>query len=371
MRKRWVALVVVALLFASFFVFLFEANHALNNSSTVPVIVTGVGGSGIAVNPVTDLLYSTAELGCTSSGGVDTCHQGLYVISGKTNEVISKIPVSADGVAVDPATDMVYLATGNGVTVMNGSSNQILANVTCAAEYVAVNPESNMVYASFFNYTTFTTSSGTYYSPAGNGVTVINGATNSVVTKLTDVDAGLGAGQIAVDPVTGMVYVASVIPSLGSNGSVYSYVSVIDGANNSLVSRVRITETDGSGADGVAVDSGTNTVYVTTFTQGGPGDVAVINGDTYSVVANVPLPTGSHGVAVNQNTNTIYVTLARGSSISVISGATNAVVDNITILSHQDGQVPDSLAYDPANNTLYACLYISDYIAIVNDPFSA
>jgi DNA-binding beta-propeller fold protein YncE len=49
--------------------------------------------------------------------------------------------------------------------------------------------------------------------------------------------------------------------------------------------------------------------------------VAVINGRTNSVVANVPVGRHPRDVAVNQQTNTIYATDSGAHSVSVIAGA--------------------------------------------------
>lgn len=365
MRKIFIALIVVVLIFGSFEAFSFEAGHALNHSSTVPIVITGTGGERISVNPVTDLVYSNGQIDCTTTGGVTTCTNGLFVINGTTDMVSAKISVDAVDIAVDSVTNMIYLASPSGVVVINGSTDQIVANISCNSDYVAVNPASNMVYASFNNYNYGTTT----YIGVG-GLCVINGSTNSIVEHLLNLDGGLGAGQIVVNPVTGMVYVASTEASVDSSGFVYSYVSVIDGANNSLISNVKLTEAAGSGVGAITVDSKTNMVYVTPISGPNAG-ISVINGDTNSVVASIPLPAGSYGVTVNENTDTIYATLDSGTSISVINGKTNSVVDNITILSTDDGQLPQQLAFDPATDTLYVSLYDSNYVAIINNVTSA
>ena len=72
------------------------------------------------------------------------------------------------------------------------------------------------------------------------------------------------------------------------------------------------------GPNGVAVDPGTHTVYVT----GGNayGTVSVIDGSTHTVTATVPVGKFPGGVAVDPGTHTVYVTNSEDATVSVIDG---------------------------------------------------
>lgn len=329
------------------------------NSFTVPTVTTGVGnsGSGIALDATTNTVYSTGCITEQNSAGGTTCSDYLFVIDGATVKLVNKIHVNgAEGVAVDQQTNMVYVAAGNSIAVISGATDQLVANVTAQSVNIAVDPTTDMIYTDYFSYF------GSTYG--ASSFTVINGTTDSVVTTLpsngspgdtTVVGGGLGAGAIAVDAATDKIYVASAF-SAQANGSAYSYVSVINGANNLLVQNVRITETDGSGVTAVAVDSQANKVYVSTWGGSNGGDVAMIDGSTDSVMANIHLSSGSYGVAVDGNTHTVFASLSLGTAVQVISGATDSIVAQATFIAHNVGQVPSGVVFDSTSDTLYvAC----------------
>ena len=216
----------------------------------------------VAVDPATDAVYETVSNGVSQ----------VSVINGATNQVTATIPISAGGynLAADPATDTVYVTTGNNaVSVINGATNQVTATIPLAAApgAIAADPATNTVYV------------GT-----GNAVSVINGATNQV-TATIPLSA---AGAIAADPATNTVYV-------GTGNA----VSVINGATNQVTATVPL-----SAAGSVAVDSSADTVYVGTGNA-----VSVINGATNQVTATVPVSSGYSlaGLGVDPYTHAAYL----------------------------------------------------------------
>ena len=91
----------------------------------------------------------------------------------------------------------------------------------------------------------------------------------------------------------------------------------------------------GSGADGLAIDAGTHSLY--TVDQGGSISVLdtgqcnarAIQGCSTEQVGTVALPPGSNprGIAIDSNTDTVYVVDASLGAISVINGATCNATD--------------------------------------------
>ena len=334
------------------------------NSFTVPTVTTGGGnsGTGIALNPTTDTVYST---GCIEVG--TTCPGFLFVIDGATVKLTDKIRVNgAEGVAVDQHTDMIYVAATNSVAVIDGATDQMVANITAQSGNIAVNPVTNMVYTDYLSY--LKTSYGS------SSFTVINGTTNMVVTTLSTtgspgdaaaVGGGLGPGEIAVDSVSNTVYVASAASYDTGNGLAYSFVSVISGSNDTLTRNVKFTEADGSGATAIAVDSKSDKVYVATWSSGA-GDVAVIDSASDSVVANIHLSSGSYGIAVDGNTHSVFTSLSGGTAVQVISGATDSIVAQATFLGHNAGQIPSELVFDSATDTLFvSSVSGSGYVSVI------
>ena len=102
-------------------------------------------------------------------------------------------------------------------------------------------------------------------------------------------------------------------------------VSVINGATNAVVTTI----TTGSYPDGIVVNPATNTVYVT---NQGSNTVSVINGATNTVTTTISgLPGNPSLITFNPNTNMLYTAdYTSSNTVSVINAATNTLVTNIT-----------------------------------------
>ncbi len=140
--------------------------------------------------------------------------------------------------------------------------------------YAAVNSATNMVYVTNAGY-----------------VTVINGQTNAVVTSIP---VGINPTQVAVNPVTNMIYVANTGFSDGIGGN----ISVISGATNTVVATIGSTN-QLECPFSIAVNSVTNKVYV--------GDtldfqLTVIDGAT-NAYSSLTLTSALNTIAVNPVTN--------------------------------------------------------------------
>jgi DNA-binding beta-propeller fold protein YncE len=295
---------------------------------TPPTVNVGAGPSGIAVDPKTHTVY-VADLGSGPTGTVsvlDAATCNATTTSGCEN--VRTLPVpggNALGVAVDAATDTVYVTTApasgpNTVTVFNGA--------TCNA----------------------TNSSGCTQAP--HSVTV-----------------GLGAAALAVDTVTDTVYVANFAGFAGNT------VSVIDGttcnaANTTGCTNAPQTITVGpvfTGPDGVAIDQATDTIYVADLENGeGSGMVSVINGATCNAATsagcgqtpqNVTVGFGPAGIAFDGANRSVVVANIEDTSVSVINAATcNAIISfgcGRTQPKLPVGRAPLAVAIDPTAGTIY------------------
>src|SRR5579862_5906253 len=111
-------------------------------SATISV---GSSPNGVAVNPATNRIYVANRADNTVS-----------VIDGRTYAVVATVPVGPGpaGVAVNPATNRVYVANSTNaidvgsVTVIDGSTNAVIATipVDLVPNFIAVNPVTNRVY---------------------------------------------------------------------------------------------------------------------------------------------------------------------------------------------------------------------------------
>ena len=178
---------------------------------------------------------------------------------------------------------------------------------------------------------------------ASNNVSVINGATNTVVAT---VNAGPNPDAIAVNPSTNLIYVANV----SSNN-----VSVINGATNTIVATVSVGYTP----YGVAVNPSTNLIYVANFSS---NNVSVINGATNSAVAMVSVGPNPQGVTVNPSTNLIYVASDLRNNVSVIDGTTNSIVATVSV-----GTQPNGITVNPSTNRIYVANQLYGTVSVIQD----
>ena len=88
--------------------------------ATIPV---GALPDAVAVNPLTNIVYVANQGGTTSLNGT------VSVINGQTNKPLATIPVGVgpSGVAADPSTNTAYLA--NAAT--QGSPNSVSVLAPC------------------------------------------------------------------------------------------------------------------------------------------------------------------------------------------------------------------------------------------------
>ncbi len=199
-----------------------------NSTTTVPVTSTStLGPAALAVDSVTNKIYVANNgviRGSTNPGN-------LTVIDGTTNTtttVTDSNAITPVALAVNTVTNKIYVANeGNypganhgNVSVIDGDTDAYFTTLSdpnaLAPLGVAVDPLANKIYVT----------NGNSSALSGNGgVTEIDGNTNSTTT-LTDPNAKTDIpAAVAVDPLTGNVYVANVI----SNN-----VTVIHGADISI-----------------------------------------------------------------------------------------------------------------------------------------
>ena len=289
-----------------------------------PTIPVGREPSALAVNPVTNTIYS-ANLGDTHGGSAS-------VINGATNTVtatISPLYAVGYGAAVNPVTNRAYFTTQNGtLTVVDGATNTVTATVSASPAYsfgVAVDPVTNRVYV------------GT-----SEGLAIIDGATNSVIATVT----GFTGGTVAVNPVTDTVYVTGSVS--GGNPSIY----VVSGATNTVRATIPLDRVPRS----LTVDAASNTLYLS-YAIPYPWDstLTVFSGTTNLPIATIavgPHPVG--GVTVDPTRNLVYAAATAsnvdgmGGRITVINGATQAIVRAMYSVS-----APGAVAVNPTTNLLY------------------
>jgi DNA-binding beta-propeller fold protein YncE len=248
-------------------------------------------GGGVGVDPATHRFY-VADPGLTVPPS--TVAGAIVVIDGSTHKVLSEIPEGgAIAAAVDSRTDTVF-APGGGYTtdVINGKTNAVTATVGSVyyAAAVDVDPGSDTAYV------VGGASGGT------DGVWAINGHTDMAegITTAKPVTVSMAdpPSDVAVNPKSGIAYVA------GGNSKGGAVFILHRGAK-------RFSKTIGvrnGSATAVAVDSASNTFYVTSSSDiaGCLGFVTERSGKTNKVLATVNQITNPGAVAVDSSTHTVF-----------------------------------------------------------------
>jgi YVTN family beta-propeller protein len=240
-----------------------------------------------------------------------------------TTTTTTTIPVAngADNIAVNPETDMVYVSGGGSdtVTVINGATNSIVGTVSVSgyASGIAVDTSTGMVYVA---------------NELQASLTVIDGATNTVVDVVSL--PMTAPAYVAVNSNTDTVYVLGHPDQL----------AVVNAASDTVTSSFTIGNVFNVGW--IAVNPVTNTIYVAaTAHYNGQGMLTVISGVTDTVTQQILFGQNGFYVSVDATTNQVFTT--DGSAIYVFNGSTNT----------QTGEIPVSafgISVDPTTDTLYA-----------------
>src|SRR5439155_5408324 len=107
-------------------------------------------------------------------------------------------------------------------------------------------------------------------------------ATGAVLATIGLPGAPAEASYVAVNSVTNTIYVTNFA---------YDQVWVIDGATNAVTGTIALEE--GAAPRGIAVNPNTNKIYVAnTFYDNGQGYTSILDGATNMVVGSLP-PTGA------------------------------------------------------------------------------
>jgi YVTN family beta-propeller protein len=241
-----------------------------------------------------------------------------YVIDGATNTVVNSIrsPQLTSDVALNPLTHKAYAASQQNIVQVidvGGASLSATAVTAADAGTGVVNPATHLYY--------------TGRTVAATDVTIFNqGGAAGVVTGLPH-----GSGRYVFMeslPALNRVYALNSAADVSGNSfSLPGFVSVIDGASNSVVANVPV----GHQPFGIAANEATGKIYVLNagFATPAPGSISVIDGATNAVtnanIAAFPVGTQFFGTAVvNETSNRFYFSHnGGGPGVGVLNGATN------------------------------------------------
>ena len=306
----------------------------LTNTVTATITV-GIRPPFLLINPVTNKIYVPSRHDNTVS-----------VIDGVTNTVSKTISVGSHPTYgdINLVTNKIYVVNnGNGqgttMSVIDGNTDTVTATVTVGnyPQGAAVNPVTNKIYVSNYCGNTF----GCNATPAPGTVSVVDGATNTVVGTVT---VGVAPQVIFADSATNKVWVLNLCGSTlscditGDNSNVIGSVTQIDGATLATA-----TANTGQGSGALAYNPVANKAYVSNSTD---NTETLIDGLTLATTTvNVGLT--PYDVEVNVVTNKIYVCNNGGNSVTTIDGAT------LTTTTVSVGNGPVEAWVNPAVDRVY------------------
>jgi len=250
----------------------------------------------------------------------------VSVFSGASKIATIGVGQGPFAIAANESTNRIYVANYRdaGVSVVNGATNSVLASVATRAYpwAVAVNSATETIYVSHYG---------------SNIVIALFGATNRTVP----IELGAQASNLAINSATNKIYALT--------GT--TQVTVIDGATL----RTTVVQV-GNTPSGIAVNSETNKIYVSNYLS---NDVTVIDGAT-NATTTVPVGRNPGAVAVNPATNKIYVANQNTNYVTVIDGATNAT-STVTV-----GSGPAGIVVNPITNKIYVANVSGSSVSVID-----
>ena len=356
------------------------------------ISAVGSAPNGVAVDTATHTVY-VANQGNNTVSVLNASRCSAFDVSGCASPSATvHVGSGPTGIAVDQATDSVYVAnnSGNTVSVIDGVTCNATRQKGCMGitatisagdgpSAIGVNPTTDTIYV---------TDSGSFKSATatvGDAVSVIDGATcNAEVQSGCDqtprtVTVGSGPLGIAVDPTTDSIYVANSGQFGAANTALGHTVSLIDGATCNATDQAgcgnaAATVIVGVAPWGIAVNQRTNKIYVANNTGGDtPASLSVINGatcDTTNTSGCAGRPSeltgpgfAPNGIALDPTTQVLYTANFYGASVSAINVA--SAEGSRRALQLAVGSSPEDLAVDPANHTVYVSNSLNGTVSVV------
>ena len=287
----------------------------------------------LAVNSSTSRIYVA-----------NAASDNVSVIDAASSTVIATIPVgrAPRGVAVDVRANRVYVANSgsNEVTAIDGESNKVVATLSVGKEPwdLAVDPNIGRVFVG-------NRSSGT--------VSVIDGRLN---LRIGSVSVGDLPTAVAVNPDTGRVYVAS-------SGS--GHLSVVDGVSTLLIASLPLASGSSAKVWDVAVDAGSNRVYVATSAadagDAAAGTIEVIDASNNSLAGSIAIPSPAEALTVDSASGRIYVGSSSDDRMWVVDARTNVVTSAVGL-----GSGLSAVDTDSASGRVYVAHADSNRLSLVS-----
>jgi YVTN family beta-propeller protein len=231
---------------------------------------------------------------------------------------------------------------------------------------------------------------GVAFSPSGQNIYVGGGASNNVqiytlagghwsLTKTVAISGGAPSG-LSISPDGSTLYVAlnekstlgiinlstDVVTQVSTGGFPYTTVATKDG------STVYVSNWGGRLPVKGDLTDGSNPVVVTSNGLPSNGTISVYSTGAGTVTSTIQVGLHPSAMALSPDGSTLYVCNSTSDSISVISTATNTVVDTIPVQPYSEaplGTEPNAIAVSADGTTLYVANGANNSISVIQPGF--
>jgi DNA-binding beta-propeller fold protein YncE len=223
-------------------------------------------------------------------------------------KTIAKISTpSPYAVAVDASTNTVYVSQGEGasITVIDGASNSVVTTVQGAGTpyALAIDEPQDLVFAA---------------DPGGGALWVVQGSTDRVVGHVKIE----GASAVAFDPTTDQAFIGN----LSSNGET-SVIEVLDTSNMSVTRSIPFP----AAIRHLDADPASHLLFATSGSLGPSGaNFVALNETTYTIAYSIELGNAPDLIAVSASSPCVYVSDVGSNRLYELEGTTGRVVSNAT-----------------------------------------
>jgi YVTN family beta-propeller protein len=272
----------------------------------------------LAAAGASSLSLSSVDLGTVPRAvAVDSNSGTIYVVlylngttlalDPHTLETVAKVATpSPYAVAVDSATDRIYVSQGEGgsISVIDGSSSSVIAAVQGAGTpyALAVDEAQNLVFAA---------------DTGANSLWIINGSTDAVSARIPMGDTS----ALAVDPTLHEAFIGNLSSDLQSGT-----IEVVDTSSLSIIRTVQIAIPPGH----FAVDPASHLLFVTSAAAPGQGsNFLAINDSTFQTAYSLHLGEAPSVMTVGSSPD-VYVSDPGVNRLYEIDGATGQLLLNST-----------------------------------------
>ena len=370
-----------------------SAQHSLS-AATVATTPVGAGPSWAALDQATDTIY-VANDGPGYNGTGNT----VSVIDGRTCRTanlsrcrhaspVVTVGTNPAGLAVDQATDTIYVTNQNSgtVSVIDGATcnSQVTSGCTQIPPQVPVGGTPVAVTVDQANHTAYVVNA------AGNNVSMINTATCNAAhlsgcsgQHPPTVKVGIGPAWAAVNQNTHTVYVANDnfigTPTTFNNGTT---VSVFDASACNATTQAGCSHqgliTVGTGPIMMVADPASNTAYTTNIAartvsviDGRTCDAADLAGCAAQTPGTVTVGVDPLWAALDGPAHTLYVANFHDGTVSVINtaacnGQHQPACARLVAPTLQTGDEPIAAAADPATSTLYVANGLDNDVSVID-----